>query len=105
MRSTILLIFVPIKKEKMARVFSISFPYEGKPCVVLVSFDPEGYDMSFLVRYLDHDIREIIPEGKIVVSLSEGIKSPRILDSIAEDLVYHTTEAISSYLRQRELIH
>jgi hypothetical protein len=86
----------------MARVFSIMFPYKGKPCAALVSFGSEGYDMSFLVRYLDQDIRLVIPDGKLVVSLSEGIKSPKRLNPLAEDLVHKTTEAISGYLHQKE---
>jgi hypothetical protein len=82
----------------MARVFTVNVPYKGQSRAALVSFDSEGYDMSFLVRYLDEDIQEVIPGRKIVVSLSEGIKPPKQLSRLAEDLLNHTTEAISGYL-------
>ncbi|MFL5742149.1 MAG: hypothetical protein ACJ75B_18140 [Flavisolibacter sp.] len=82
----------------MSRVFTINIPYKGQSCVALVSFDSEGYDMSFLVRYLDEDIQQLIPGRRIVVSLSEGIKSPKQLSRLAEDLLNLTTEAISGHL-------
>ena len=82
----------------MSRVFTVNVPYKGQTCAALVSFDSEGYDMSFLVRYLDEDIQQVIPGRRIVVSLSEGIKSPKQLSRLAEDLLSLTTEAISGYL-------
>ncbi|MFL5808655.1 MAG: hypothetical protein ACJ749_03990 [Flavisolibacter sp.] len=85
----------------MARVFSITFIYKGQPCPALVSFEPGGCDMSYLVRYLDRDISQLVPGGKIVVSLSEGIKSTKALSGLGQDLVYRTTEAISTYLHQK----
>jgi hypothetical protein len=92
------LILTVTKVEDMARVFSVNFPYRGKSRAALVSFEGEGYDMSFLVRYLDAEIYEMLPERKIVVSLTEGIKSPRDLTESGEDLINHTAEAISQYL-------
>jgi hypothetical protein len=86
----------------MARVFTIDFPFKGKMESALVSFGSEAYDMSFVVRYLDEDINQIIPGGRIVVSLSQGVKSPKQLTRIAEDLVYHTTAAISEHLHFEE---
>jgi hypothetical protein len=82
----------------MARVFTVNVPYKGQSCVALVSFDAEGYNMSFLVRYLNEEIQQVIPGRKIVVSLTEGIKSPRELSRLAEELLNLTTEAISEYL-------
>ena len=82
----------------MARLFTIEFPFKGKMESALVSFGSEAYDMSFVVRYLDEEMNQIIPGGRVVVSLSEGIKSPKQLSRLGEDLVYHTTEAINQYL-------
>jgi hypothetical protein len=82
----------------MARVFTINFEYKGKVRSALVSFGPEDTDMTFLVRYLDEDLNELIPGRKIIVSLSEGVKSPKNINRLAEDLLNHTTEAISNYL-------
>jgi hypothetical protein len=82
----------------MAGVFTINFSYKGKLHSALVSFQAENYDMSFLVCYLDEDLGQLIPGRRIVVSLAEGIKSPKQLNKLAEDLVYQTTEAISDHL-------
>jgi hypothetical protein len=82
----------------MARVFTINFFYKGKTYSALVSFQAETYDMSFLVCYLDEDLSQLIPGRRIVLSLAEGIKSPKQLNKVAEDLVYQTTEAISGHL-------
>jgi hypothetical protein len=82
----------------MARVFTVNVSYKGQRCAALVSFDCETYNMSFLVRYLDDEIQQLIPGRKVVVSLSEGIKSPKELSPVAEQLLNLTTEAISDHL-------
>ena len=82
----------------MARVFTVQFPFKGQNQSALVSFKAQAYDMSFLVRYLNEDINEIIPGARILVSLSEGVKSHKQLTNLAEDLVHHTVEAISEHL-------
>jgi hypothetical protein len=82
----------------MARVFTIDFQFKGRSRTALVSFQTEAYDMSFLVRYLDEEISNVIPERKVIVSLSEGVKSPKQLTRLGEDLVFQTTEAISEHL-------
>jgi hypothetical protein len=87
------------KEEDMARVFTVNIPYKGKLRAALVSFGVEGYDMSLLVHYLDEDISEVIPGRKVVVSLNEGIKSPKELTKLGEDLLNYTTQAISEYLQ------
>ena len=82
----------------MARVFTVNFTYKGKSRAALVSFAGETCGTSFLVRYLDEDIGQVVPEKKLVVSLSEGLKSPKALSRLGQDLLNHTTEAISQYL-------
>jgi hypothetical protein len=82
----------------MARVFTINFEYKGTIRSALVSFGPEGNDMTFLVRYLDEELNQLIPGRKIIVSLAEGVKSPKEINRLGEDLLNHTTEAISKYL-------
>jgi hypothetical protein len=82
----------------MARVFTVNFTFKDELHSALISFESRDYDMSFLVRYLDHELQEIIPGRRIVVSLSEGIKSPKILTKTAEELLARTTEAISEHL-------
>jgi hypothetical protein len=86
------------KEARMARVFTVNVPYKGQSRAALVSFNSEGYNMSFLVRYLDEDIQHLIPGRRIVVSLSEGLRSPKELSRLAEDLLNETTEVISEYL-------
>jgi hypothetical protein len=90
--------FTSSKGVNMARVFTINFSYKGELRSALVSFQAETYDMSFLVRYLDEDLGQLIPGRRIVVSLAEGIKSPKQLNKLAEDLVCQTAEAISGHL-------
>jgi hypothetical protein len=82
----------------MSRVFTVHFPFKGKTFSAIVSFKQEDVDLCFLIRYLDEDLEECISGRKVVVSLSEGIKSPSQLNKIGEDLVFNTTEAISNHL-------
>lgn len=82
----------------MVKLFTVNFLYQGNSYTALVSFR-EGYDLSFLVRYLNKDASNLIPDGKIIVSLLEGLKSPRQLSKEAEEFVYQTTEAISAFLK------
>jgi hypothetical protein len=84
--------------DGMVRIFTVNFLYKEKSYTALVSFR-EGYDLSFLVRYLDKDVNNLIPDGKIIVSLLEGLKSPKQLSQEAEEFVYQTTEAISGSLQ------
>ena len=80
----------------MSRVFTVTFPYKEKGCTALVSLKEEGYDLSFMVRYFDKELNALLPGGKLVFSLSEGIKTAA---GIPEDLVCCTSEAIAGYLR------
>lgn len=83
----------------MARVFTIRFPFKGQTLSAVVSLKQESYDMSFLICYMEDDVREVIPGRRVVLSLSEGIKSPKELTRYAEDLVSHTSEAITKHLQ------
>jgi hypothetical protein len=84
--------------DSMVKLFTVNFLYQGKSYTALVSFR-EGYDLSFLVRYLDKDANKWIPDGKIIVSLLEGLKTPKQLSKEAEEFVFQTTEAISGFLK------
>jgi hypothetical protein len=81
----------------MSRVFTVRFDFKGRSRTALVSFR-ESEDISLLIRYLDEDIAHVLPERKIVVSLTEGIKAPKQLSKLAEGLLNQTTAAISQYL-------
>lgn len=83
------------------RAFTINFPYKGKLRSAVVSFGPEEIDMTFFIRYLDEDINQIIPGRRITVSLTQGIKSPKQLDKLGEDLLSQTTDAINTYMYQQ----
>jgi hypothetical protein len=88
----------------MVRAFSVNFPYKGRSQSALVSFREEGYELSFLVRYVDEEIKQLIPGGRIIVSLSEGIKSHKQLSKPADDLVCNTCKAISRHLYFQEIL-
>jgi hypothetical protein len=83
------------------RLFTVNFFFKGKTHSALVSFR-QGHDLSFFVRYLDGDVKYLIPDGKIEVSLLEGLKAPKQLSKIGEDLVFQTTEAIAGYLHLQQ---
>jgi hypothetical protein len=84
--------FIPInllleKNAIMGRVFTVSFRFMEHPCT------------AFNVHYLTKEVETIIPERKIVFTLANGIECPENLhDKLAEELVEHTSEAISHYL-------
>jgi hypothetical protein len=82
----------------MARVFTVNFTFKDQLHSALITFESRDFDMSFLVRYLDQELQEIIPGRRIVVSLNEGIKSPKFLTTTGEELLTRTTEAISRHL-------
>lgn len=86
----------------MSRIFTVNFPFKEKTYTALVSFKSYGYELSYLVRYLDEDVNTLIPGNKLLVSLSGGIEYPDLLNKLAEDFVYKTTEAINNYLQWRE---
>lgn len=86
----------------MSRLFTIHFPFKQKTYTALVSFKSKGYELSYLVRYLDGDIDTLIPGNKLLVSLSGGVEYPKLANKLAEDLVYKTTEAINGYLQSHE---
>lgn len=83
----------------MSRIFTVHFPFKEKTYTALVSFRSQGYELSYLVRYLDGDIDQLIPGNKLLVSLSGGIEYPKPVNKLAEDLVHKTTETINEYLQ------
>jgi hypothetical protein len=83
----------------MARLFTISIPYKNHEYPALVTLHTEGHDTSCLVRYVDKQLRDILPDGVLIFSLAEGLKQPlNVSDQQTEELIYCTTEAITSYL-------
>jgi hypothetical protein len=86
----------------MARLFTISIPFNNHEYPALVTLKSQGHDISCLVRYIDKQLRDILPGGVLIFSLAEGLKQPLDLsDRRAEELVYSTTEAITHYLHDQ----
>lgn len=82
----------------MANLFTLYVPFEGKEFPALVHLSTEGYDLAFKVHYLDRDLYDILPDGNLVFSLSEGLRQPAQLASeLAVKLVDSTVEALSSF--------
>jgi hypothetical protein len=87
----------------MARLFTISIPFNNHEYPALVTLKSQGNDISCLVRYVDKQLRDILPDGVLIFSLAEGIKQPlHFSDKQVEELVFSTTEAITHYLHQQE---
>ena len=83
----------------------MSFRFRENPCTALVSLrNTDDYNSAFDVHYLNKDVEKILPEGKFVFSLANGIESPgKLEDKLAQELVQKTTEAISHYLEDHTL--
>lgn len=87
----------------MSRIFTLNIPFEGKECTALVNLSANGYDMAFRVHYLDHDLYNILPDGNLVFSLSEGLRQPAQLASeLAIKLVDSTVDALSSFFSRQK---
>lgn len=88
----------------MSRIFKLNFNFRKKTYTALVSLKTIGYDLSFLVRYLDKELSEIIPGGKLMFHLS-GIVEGADMDSLlAKELLSCTSDAISGYLKLEDAI-
>jgi len=86
----------------MSRVFTVSFSFKEKNYTALVSFHSQEAHSSYLVKYLDEEVETLIPGNKLLVSLSGAVEYPELVNKIAYDLVYKTTEAINRYLQLHE---
>ena len=83
----------------MSRVFTINIHYRGKFHLAEVSFDPTEVNRSFLVRYLDEEINDLIHQKNIVINFTKEQTLINI-DLIGEELLAKTKEAINTYLYQ-----
>ena len=84
----------------MARLFSISIPFNGENHTALVNICQQGCDLVCSVRYIDKDLQGILSGDSLVFGLMDGLKQPKQLQSkLAEKLVQSTTTAISNYLQ------
>ena len=81
-----------------AKQFPIHFLFQHQPVTAFVSVRPMGYDLSFRIRYRDEFIREYLPGGTAVVSLTNGIEKPQQLGATVEALLIATTEAIAEHI-------
>ena len=86
----------------MARLFSISFYFQEKEYTALVSLRDLGHDLCCTIRYIDKELRFIIPGDQLVFSLQEGLKEPKQLPhELAENLLKCTTNALTEHLALR----
>lgn len=87
----------------MARIFTLYVPFEGKERAALVNLTTEGYDMSFIVHYMDQELYGILPDGNLEFSLSEGLKRPAQLASEgAFRLVGSTVDALATFFSKNK---
>ena len=83
----------------MSRVFTINVLYKGKFHLAVVSFDPAEINRTFLVRYMDDEINELIHSKHIVINFT---KDQTLANNsiVGEELLAKTKEAINTYLYQ-----
>jgi hypothetical protein len=88
----------------MGRVFTIEFSYEEQAERALVRMYEQGYDILFKVHVMNDKLHEVLPEGNLEFSYSEGLKTPNeIKDPKGKELVNRITEAISNFLKGESL--
>ena len=77
----------------------MNFSFKNQNCTALVNLKEEGYDMHFHIRYLDKEIANLVPDGKLDISLASGVSHSYLLSNmITNELVQTTSEAISNHL-------
>ena len=88
----------------MVRVFTVNFRFKSNLCSALVHLKEDQYDLNYHVRFLDKEIAELIPYGKLNLSLAKGIDNPTVLSNpLVFELVQITSEAISTFMRKEPL--
>ncbi|MEI6946871.1 hypothetical protein V9K67_06670 [Paraflavisolibacter sp. H34] len=86
----------------MARLFTLDFYFKHKLRTALVTPRLHEYYRSFYVRFLepDNEIERLLPEGSLLVSLSEGSSSASGQSpEAAVELLVCTRTAIQDYLK------
>jgi len=83
----------------MSRAFTVHFGFKGKNYTALVSFNSLATEETYLVKYLDEDIDQLIPGKRLLVSISGSIEDPKLRNEASNDLVGKTKEAIKGYLQ------
>lgn len=87
----------------MVRIFTLNVSFEGKEFPALVNLSNEGYDMTFKIHYMDRDLHGILPDGKLVFSLTGGLRQPAQLASeMAFRLVDNTVDALSAFFSKNK---
>ena len=90
---------MPIQRCYMPRVFTINILYRRKFHLAEVSFDPNEVNRTFLVRYLDEEINELLHGKNIVINFTRDQTQANI-NLIGKELLAKTKEAINTYLYQ-----
>ena len=83
----------------MTRAFTLRFQFREYWCTALVTLKEGGYNLSFIVKYLDNLSKDLVQGGLLYFSLAEGVIKPTELSASETDMVYCTTEAITGYLQ------
>lgn len=78
--------------------FPVRFLFKHQPVTAFVSVRPVGYDLSFRIRYQNAFVKDYLPGGTAIVSLTKGVEKPQHLDEVAEQLIIATTEAITEHI-------
>jgi hypothetical protein len=83
----------------MARTFTLNFPFREKTCKILVSIKETNNVLACWVRYLDSEIRQLIPNGNLKFQLSGSFYcSANVETDHAAELIFCTSNAIAEHL-------
>jgi hypothetical protein len=82
----------------MAGLFTIRVPFYKNTNTALVSFNSVD-DETFVVRYVEEEINEMIPGNKLIFTIYHGVISSATSTEPIQDLLYQTSRAISGYLQ------
>ena len=77
----------------------LQFQFKKKNYSALVSFKEQGYDLNCQVRYIDRELAELFPSGKVSFSLSNLDNDYRHDNPVIRELLQNNSEAISDYLK------
>ena len=84
--------------RNMARIFSLTIPYNGKEYLSLVCEQPLAENTFFILRYVDKDLQNLIPDDHLLFNTKGELKQVIYLqEDGAAKLLEATSKAIATH--------
>jgi hypothetical protein len=84
----------------MARIFTLNISFNSKDYLILVSQQSGIKELYYCVRYIDSDLRNILPDDRLLFNQLGELKEPVYLqDDWAVSLLQSTYKAIGNYIK------